>query len=577
MTRGNGSSVFTREVIKHALTAIGEEMFVAMRRSSMSPIIYETLDYATGIVDARARLIAQGCGIPGFIGTLDGAVADIIEKYGVTDNVHPGDIFITNNPYGGGGTHLSDVALVMPLFYEGELVAWTANKAHWTEIGGMDPGSFSVNASEIYQEGLLFPGLKLFERGNINEALVEMLRANVRLPDMTLGDLWSGVAALRVGERRFLAVMDKYGMAQTLDAIENLLDQGATIVAEKFKDLPSGVFTAEDVIDDDGFGNGPFQVRVSIDITDTLFHADFTGTSAQAPGSTNCARAALLAAAREVFMGIVDPDVPATEGCFRRLQVTCPDGTLLTARHPAPTSSYFEAMVAAADVMRKALASALEGRLTAGQFGSVCSIVLSGSRPDDKKPFILVQPLAGGWGAGADKDGEPAQFCVGNGETCNIPVEVQEARYGVHISRYALHNNGGGAGRQRGGQGVVLEYHINIDGMELSTFFGRGKTPPWGIAGGQDGSCNYAVVVSGNETSEPLSMASRVPLRKGDVVRIYTGGGGGWGDPGERAPELLALDLRDGYITREQAEQEYGYEQTPQQQSLTTQIQEEPR
>lgn len=576
MARGNGNSVFTREVIKHALTAIGEEMFVAMQRSSMSPIIYETLDYATGIVDARARLIAQGCGIPGFIGTLDGAVADVIKKFD-DDEIHPGDIFITNDPYGGGGTHLSDVALVMPLFYEGKLVAWTANKAHWTEIGGMDPGSFSVNASEIYQEGLLFPGLKLFERGKINEALVEMLRANVRLPDMTLGDLWSGVAALRVGERRFLAVMDKYGMAQTLDAIENLMDQGATIVTEKFNGLPKGVFAAEDVIDDDGFGNGPFRICVRISVSDTLFHADFTGTSAQAPGSINCTRSALLAAAREVFMGIVDPDAPATEGCFRRLQVTCPDGTLLTARHPAPTSSYFEAMVAAADVMRKALAPALAGRLTAGQFGSVCSIVLSGSHPDNKKPFILVQPLAGGWGAGADKDGEPAQFCVGNGETCNIPIEVQEARYGVHINRYALHNNGGGAGRQRGGQGVVLEYRINADGMELSTFFGRGKTPPWGMAGGQDGSCNYAVVVSGNKPGDPVSMASRVPLQKGDLVRIYTGAGGGWGVPNERAPELLALDLRDGYITREQAEQEYGYEQTPQQQSLTTQIQEETR
>ena len=574
MTPGNGKDVFTREVIKNALTAIGEEMFVAMQRSSMSPIIYETLDYATGIIDARGRLIAQGCGIPGFIGTLDGTVKDIIEKFTDDGQINPGDIFISNDPYGGGGTHLSDVALAMPLFYEGNLVAWTANKAHWTEIGGMDPGSFSVNASEIYQEGLRFPGIKLFERGNVNDALVEILRANVRLPEMTLGDLWSGIAALRVGERRFLAVMEKYGRAQTLDAIERLLDQGAAMVTEKLKGLPKGVFAAEDLIDDDGFGNGPFRVSVRVSLTDTQFHADFTGTSVQVPGSVNCTRSALLAAAREVYMGIVDPDAPATEGCFRRLRVTCPDGTLLTARHPAPTSSYFEAMVAAADVMRKALAPALSGRLTAGQFGSVCSIVLSGSRPDDNKPFILVQPLTGGWGAGADKDGEPAQFCVGNGETCNIPVEVQEARYGVHINRYALHNNGGGAGRQRGGQGVVLEYQINADGMELSTFFGRGKTPPWGIAGGRDGSCNYAVIVSGDTTGQPLSMASRIPLKRGDVVRIYTGAGGGWGNPGERAPELLALDLRDGYITREQAEQEYGYK-NPAIQSMTTLRQEE--
>ena len=553
--------IFTREVIKNALTAIGEEMFVAVQRSSMSPIIYETLDYGTGIVDARGRLIAQGCGIPGFIGTLDGAVTDIIKRFTADRNIHPGDIFITNDPYGGGGTHLSDVAMVMPVFHEGTIFAWTAIKSHWTEIGGMNPGSFSVNTTEIYQEGLLFPGIKLFERGNINEPLLELLRANVRLPDMTLGDLWSSVAALRVGENRFQSIIDKYGSELTLDAIENLLDQGAIIVAEKFRTIPKGVFEANDVIDSDGLGNGPFSINVRITIADDEFSADFTGTSEQAPGSINCTRSALLSAAREVFMGIVDSDVPATEGCFRRLKVLCPNGTLVTAQHPAPTSSYFETMVAAADVMRKALAPVLAGQLTAGQFGSVCSIVLSGTNHEGGKPFILVHPLAGGWGAGVDKDGETAQFCVGNGETSNIPIEIQEARYGVHINRYALHINGRGAGRYRGGKGVLLEYCTNSDGMELSTFLGRGKTPPWGIEGGMVGSCNYAVVVSGDRASEPIGMASRISLKKGDVVQIFTGTGGGWGDPLERPKDLLELDIRDGYITEEQARLEYGYKQ----------------
>ena len=552
--------IFTREVIKNALTAIGEEMFIAVQRSSMSPIIYEALDYGTGIVDAGGRLIAQGCGIPGFIGLLDGAVTDIIQKFNADRNIHPGDIFITNDPYGGGGTHLSDMAMVMPVFHEGTIVAWTAIKSHWTEIGGMNPGSFSVNTTEIYQEGLLFPSIKLFDRGNINEPLLELLRANVRLPDMTLGDLWSSVAALRVGERRFLSIIEKYGSELTLDAIESLLDQGAIMVAEKFRVMPKGVFDANDVIDSDGLGNGPFRINVRITITDDEFSADFTGTSSQAPGSINCTRSALLSAAREVFIGIVDPDVPATEGCFRRLKVSCPSGTLLTAQHPAPTSSYFEAMVAAADVMRKALAPVLAGQLTAGQFGSVCSIVLSGTNPDNGKPFILVQPLAGGWGAGIDKDGETAQFCVGNGETSNIPIEIQEARYGVRINRYALHDSGGGAGRYRGGKGVLLEYRIDVDGMELSTFLGRAKTPPWGINGGKHGSCNYMSVVSGGKTSDPIGMASRVRLKRGDIVQIHTGTGGGWGDPNERPRDLIAEDLRDGYITDEQAIMDYGYE-----------------
>lgn len=560
-TKVQNDDIFTREIIKNALSAIGEEMFVALKRTSMSPVIYETLDYGIGITDASARLIAQGQGIPGFIGTLDGVVADIIEKFAATGGIHPGDIFIVNNPYAGGGTHLSDVALAKPVFHENDIVAWTASKGHWTDIGGMDRGSFSTNTTDVFQEGLQFPSLKLFDRGNVNTPLVEMIRANVRLPEMTLGDLWASVAALQVGERRFTSVMEKYGSDITLKAIDYLLDHGARIVAGKFKQLPKGTFTATDVIDDDGLGNGPFYVKVKITITDDEFIADFNGTSAQAPGSVNCTEPALLAAAKEVFMGVLDLDVPATEGCFRRLAVRCPMGTILTARHPAPTSSYFEAMVAAADVMRKALAPVLAGQFTAGQFGSVCSIVLSGTNSDDGKPFILVQPLVGGWGAGEDKDGETAQFCVGNGETSNVPIEVQEARYGVHINRYALHGNGGGAGRHRGGNGVLLEYCVNRDGTDLSTFFGRGKTPPWGVEGGQAGSCNYCVIVSGDETGEPISMASRVPLKKGDIVRIYTGTGGGWGDPGQRPADLIARDLRDGYITDEQASRDYGYEE----------------
>ena len=519
---------FTIEIIKGTLTAIGEEMFAAQKRTSMSPVIYETLDFGVGVTDAQGRLIAQGTGIPGFVGALDGAVRDAIEKFGRRE-IRDGDIFITNDPYGGGGTHLSDVTLMKPVFFSGQLVAWTANKGHWTELGGANPGSFSVSTTDVYQEGLQLPCLRLFDRGRPQPAILDLIGANVRLPEMTLGDLWSSAAAIKVGARRLLSLFEKYGGQVTLQAIDALQEHGARMTAKAFDNLPKGRFKRQHAIDEDGLGNGPFEVAVEIRITDSHFVADFAGTAEAAPGPINCTRAALISAAREVFMGVVRPAVPATHGCFRQLEVRCPDNTVLTAQRPAPTSSYFEAMVAAADAMRLALAPAMPGRLAAGQFGSVCSMVLSRTDAQQGRPFILVQPLAGGWGAGADKDGESAQFCVGNGETSNIPVEIQEGRYGVRVERYQLRRDGGGEGKFQGGKGVVLEYLIEEEGLELSTYLGRGKTPPPGMLGGGSGTTNYAEVVNSDGSRRRITMAGRVRLKAGDRVRICTGTGGGWG------------------------------------------------
>ena len=557
MNHSNGQDLFTFEIIKSALNAIGQEMFAAQRRTSMSPVIYETLDFGIGITSADGLLITQGMGIPGFIGALDGAVRDVLKKYGAKE-VHQGDVFITNEPYGGGGTHLSDVTLLKPVFYQNRLIAWTANKAHWTELGGAQPGSFSTSTTDVFQEGLQFPIIRLADKDKINTAVIDMIQANVRIPEMTMGDLWSGIAALRVGERRLIAIVEKYGIRMTLDAIEVLLDHGETMVTEAFSRIPRGSFSAKNQIDDDGLGNGPFELQVQITIDHSRFVADFSGTSASSPGPINCTRPALISAAREVFMGVVDPSITANDGCFRRLIVICPDDTFLTARRPAPTSSYFEAMVAASDLMRQALAPTMPERLTAGQFGSVCAMVLAKGTSIDSPPFILVQPLVGGWGACATKDGENAQFCVGNGETSNIPVEIQEARYGVRVAQYALYGTGAGAGQFRGGLGTVLEYEICDDGVELSTFFGRGKTPPDGIGGGRPGSINYAEVISDGMVSKVLHMASRVSLKIGDRVRLYTATGAGWGDPKDRNAHSVEEDVRDGYISSTQAKQNFG-------------------
>src|SRR6187402_3291643 len=271
---------FTQEIIKDSLVALGDEMFNAMIRTSMSPIIYETTDFAVGATDADGNLLAQGDGVTGFLATLDTAVQSTLQRW-PREKIRAGDIFLTNSPYEGGGTHLSDMVVLCPVFDGERLIAWTVNKAHWTEVGGTYPGSATTASTDIFQEGLHLRFVKLYDEGRINEALVEVIRANVRLPDSTIGDMHAGVAACRVGAKRIGELAEKYGTDALLAAMDALLDYGERMTLEELKKLPKGVFEAEDVVEGDGLGNGPFAVRVKITITDEKMIADFTGTSPQ--------------------------------------------------------------------------------------------------------------------------------------------------------------------------------------------------------------------------------------------------------------------------------------------------------
>lgn len=251
---------FRLEIIKDSLLSIGDEMFYALARTSMSPIIYEVLDYASGLTDAKGQLLTQGNGVTGFIGMLSSMVEQVLNKYEQGETLHPGDVIIINDPYGGGGSHLSDIGLVMPIFYDNELVAFSVNKAHWTEVGGKDPGSFTSDASEIFQEGLQFPGVKLFRQGEINQPITEIIQSNVRYPDLSLGDMWAQVAALRTGNKRFLELCEQQGKDIMMASIEHLLEHGERLARKELRKLPQGRYTAENFIDDDGFGNGPFGI-----------------------------------------------------------------------------------------------------------------------------------------------------------------------------------------------------------------------------------------------------------------------------------------------------------------------------
>lgn len=550
---------FTLDIIKDSLYAIGEEMFISVARTSKSPVIYEVLDFASALTDEKGNLLTQGNGVTGFIGLLSSMVKDVIAKFGENHNLKKGDIIIINDPYKGGGSHLSDVGLVMPIFKEDKIVAFAANKAHWTEVGGKDPGSWTVDSTEIYQEGLQFPCVKLFNEGVIDEALVDIIRANVRYPDLSIGDMWAQIAGLKTGEKRFLELCDKYGTDVVVMAIERLLRISEEISRNEIKKLPQGVYEAEDFIDDDGLGNGPFKVKVKVTITDDEFICDFRGSHPQVLGPVNVTYSGLVSSVRTIFLASTNPSQDVNDGVFRPLKIIVDKKSIFSAERPAAVSTYWETMAYAEDLVWKALAPILPERLTAGHLLSVCGFVISGIHPDTKEPYINVGPSLGGWGAGVAKDGENAQFCIGDGETYNIPAEVLETRYGFFVEEYALHCDGKGAGKHRGGSGVVRKYRMLIDGNYFTGTFGRHKFLPWGFGGGKEGSRNqFEFINQKGETIGPFGKYARFPLNENETVIMTTATGGGYGNPYERDAQKVVMDVKNGFITREQAKEDYG-------------------
>ncbi|MBI3763614.1 MAG: hydantoinase B/oxoprolinase family protein [Chloroflexi bacterium] len=518
---------FTLEIIACQLRAAASEMFVAVGRASQSPIIYEVLDYACGITDARGQLVAEAEGIPGFIGVLGDAAQAILDKY--SDDLRPGDIFITNDPYGGGGSHLSDVALIAPIFFDGELVAFGVNKSHWTEVGGMSAGSWTTDSTEIYQEGLLFPAIRLYHRGEANRALLDLLEVNVRTPAMTLGDLHAGVAALKVTQERVGGLCAKYGVGAVRAAIERLLDQGERAARARLADLPPGAYRASGFLDDDGLTDDPIPIQVAVTITPDEFICEFTGSAPQTRGPINTTWSSLGASCKAVFKAIIDPHLPTNDGVFRPMKIIAPPGCVFNALRPAPVSTYWESGDYATDLIWRALAEVVPDRLSAGHSLSVCGTILTGE-DGHRRRWILVEPQAGGWGASEWEDGESGLVVAGDGETYNIPIEVAETRFPIRVERYALNEDGAGAGRRRGGRGLVREYRLLAE-AELTASFGRHKFPPWGAAGGRDGSVNAVEVHDGDRLILRAGKVSHHRLKKGDLVRLITGTGGGWGKP----------------------------------------------
>ena len=546
---------FTRENIVQSLLAASDEMFYSWGRTSQSTIIYEVLDYACGLTDSDGNLIGQANGATMFLGAISFSAQAILRKFGKA-NIKPGDLFLTNDPFTGAGTHLCDVAAVLPVFWKGELLCFAVNKGHWNEIGGTNLGSWATDTREIFQEGLQIPDIRIYDGGVFNEAVRDIIEANCRTPGMTLGDLYAQTAALRVAEARILEIISKYGKEQLLEAMTFVLESGRKIALMELARMPKGSFYAEDWLDTDANGIDDIKIKAKVTISDDGMEFDFTGTGDAVRAPINCSLYGTHSGARIIYQALVSPHTPANDGFYSPLKVIAPEGSLFNASKPYPVSCDWEPIQILTDVVSKALAPVMPERVPAGHFLSIIGTIIGGVDDKAGKPFILCEPQAGGWGAGRGKDGERGLVAICDGETFVIPVEVCEFRYPVRVERYAF-NPKVGAGEFIGGHGLFRDYRILNSSAELTTMASRHKNAPWGFAGGHDGSINDVRVIRDGK-SESNSTWSHYPLRRGDVVRFISGGGGGYGDPKKRSVERVLNDWLDGYITIDEARLDFG-------------------
>jgi N-methylhydantoinase B len=541
------------EIIQRALQASADEMFAAMRKTAMSAVIYEVLDMGTGITDADGELASSGAGIPAFVGVLDKSVRRVRELHGGAGEIRPGDIFLTNDPYYGGVTHLNDNVLVMPVFAAGELVAWSATIAHWNDVGGMTAGSFSPEAREIWQEGLRIPAVRVIEQGRPVRAVIDILKVNSRLPEFLVGDFWAGVAAVRIGAERIQALVAKYGKNTFLAALRGYLDYGRAAALRTLAGLPHGRF---EIAEEQDSG---VVYRAVVEISDEAFLVDLRDNPDQDPGPNNTTRDETLTAVQMIFKNIGDPHGPTNGGSFAPVQLLTRPGSVFDAREPAAMGIYYEVSMRLYDLLWRCLAPHLGERLPAGHFSSVCGTVIGGPHPDTGRHFTIVEPEAGGWGADAGGDGNNALFSGFHGETFNCPVEVAEARYGLYVDQLALNGEDGGEGRQRGGKGIVLDYRVRADGCFLTASYSRHVHKPWALAGGCEGSSNYIELRRADGRCERHAVVTALRVDRDDVIRIVTANGGGYGEPRQRSRAAVAADLRGGYLTAERARAVYGW------------------
>ena len=548
----------TLAVIQNGLQQVCNEMDLAFCRAAFSPVISEAMDRSDGIYHRDdGALIAQGdLGLPVFVGTMMFGTRDVIQR---VKDVRPGDVIICNDPYLG-GTHLMDVRFYRPFFYRGELFCWLANTGHWPDTGGMVPGGFSARATEVEQEGLRLPPVKLFREGVLDEQILAIIQSNIRISDQRIGDIKAQAAALRIGEKRLTALLDRYGQGTVEDAIAELRGRAAQRMRAKIAQIPDGVYEGEAFVDSDGVVNEPLRIAMRVTIRGGEAEFDMTGSSPPCRGPMNSViattKSAIYLAMKHIF-----PDVPLNAGTYEPLRIVEPKGTFLYAEYPRPVSGCAaEVSQRIAEAVFAAMAKAIPDRLFAAPAGTSGNFALGGHDPQRGRNFVMYVISGGGYGGHAGGDGL-TNGCSTIGISKTTPVEVLEQYYPVLFERYAMHEGSGGAGRQRGGFGVEYAVRLRRGEARASMVMDHGATGPQGVMGGADGGMNRVRVrfADGRDyVPAHLSKDQDIEIGIGDTIHVATPGGGGYGDPFARPPALVARDVLRGYYTPAQAAERFG-------------------
>jgi N-methylhydantoinase B len=530
------------EIIRNGVIAVTEEMKTNLMRTAYNTIIYEALDFTTGLFTAKGETVSIGIGLPMFIRGMSETVKAKIRHFGY-DKMEPGDIYITNDSYTT-GSHLNHVTLTMPIFHGGALTAFSCCMAHWIDIGGVLGGV----TTDIYSEGLQIPFLKLHRAGIVNQDLVDFIRMNVRIPTRALGDLRAQVTAVKTGERRFSQLLDRYGREPVLDAIAAIMDHSEVAARARTKTIPDGVYYGESFMDDDGISIGkriPIRVKVSN----------------QVQGFYNSGITTGYACAQVAYKCLTSPtDYPINDGSFRSLKTIVPPGKVVSAVRPAPMRWWMTFPMTIVDTVFKAVSNAIPDRVIAGHHADLLAAGFHGFNPKTKEfYFANFGPLGGGWGAKMSEDGVSATVCINDGDTHNSACEMAEVKTPCVVETLRLLPDSGGAGRYRGGLGVERVVRARAP-FVFSSQIERAHCKPWGLEGGLEATGNgIALRVDGKWKNDfPNAKMVMANLKPGDAYLLRSGGGGGYGAPWERPAERVAEDVRQGYVTPDAAAEFYG-------------------
>ena len=541
MTRGRATiDAITLEVLRHAFTAVAEEMNANLIRSAYSPNIKERRDCSSALFDAAGEMVAQAESIPVHLGAMPYSVAAAVRA---VELLSPGDIVVLNDPYAG-GAHLPDITFVAPVFYDERLVAFVANRAHHADVGGKEPGSLSGDTVEIYQEGLRIPPVRLWRGGDVDRDLLDLILSNVRTPDERRGDLRAQRAACVTGIERLTVVIERYGVELVSAGMAAILDYSERRMRGEIKRMPDGTATFSDVLDDDGVSGGSIPVCVAITIESDRIAFDFTGTAEQVRGPLNAVLAVTSSATYYAVRALTDPEIPPNAGCYRPIKIVAPVGSLVNPVPPAPVvGGNLETSQRIVDVILGAMGQLVPDRTIAACQGSMNNIAVGGTDPRTGGPYSLYETIAGGYGARPDRDGADGIHSHMT-NTLNTPIEALEIAYPLRIERYELRAGSGGEGRYRGGLGIRRDIRSLGPDARVSLLTERRVSRPYGLAGGEPGRPGENVLIrDGEEIALPAK--GSVTLSCGEIISVRTPGGGGYGAPAERDPNAVEADRRE--------------------------------